>query len=197
MARQARALRTYDRVLDAAANEFAQNGYARTNLQNVADRTGLTKGAVYGHFSSKEELAAVIVAHLDSVTDDLLGSVRESTVPAFDRLRRLILSLAELFERDMRVRAALRLALETAQADAKPPQILDEVQGRTRALVDEMRNEGCLDPSLPAGAVADLVTAAVFGTHYTATACGQENLSGRVRAMWEVLTRTVITSGSR
>ncbi len=66
MPKQARALRTYDRVLDAAAYEFARYGYTNANLQNIADRIRLTKGALYGHFANKEELAAALDHHLSA-----------------------------------------------------------------------------------------------------------------------------------
>lgn len=47
---------TVEKILDAAACLFAQKGYAHTTLQDVIDETGLSKGAVYHHFKSKEEL---------------------------------------------------------------------------------------------------------------------------------------------
>ena len=49
---------TVEKILDAAAYLFAQKGYAHTTLQDVIDETGLSKGAVYHHFKSKEEIAA-------------------------------------------------------------------------------------------------------------------------------------------
>lgn len=51
---------TVEKILDAAACLFAQKGYAHTTLQDVIDETGLSKGAVYHHFKSKEEIAAKV-----------------------------------------------------------------------------------------------------------------------------------------
>ncbi|GHF30087.1 TetR family transcriptional regulator [Streptomyces mashuensis] len=197
MPKQARALRTYDRVLDAAASEFALKGYARTNLQHVADRTGLTKGAVYGHFSSKEELAGVLEHHFETVTDDLLCHARQSGAPPVDRLGSLVRSLADLFEKDVRVRAALRLTAEMPRPDGCPPPVLDGIQRDTRALLREIQDAGRLHPSLPPETVADLVVAVLFGTHYTTTACGQEGLGSRVHAMWDVLSSALLDHGAQ
>ncbi len=49
---------TVEKILSAAERLFAQKGYAKTTLQDIIDTTGLSKGAVYHHFKSKEEIAA-------------------------------------------------------------------------------------------------------------------------------------------
>jgi AcrR family transcriptional regulator len=43
-------------ILDTAAKLFAEKGYDETSLQDIIDRTNLSKGAIYHHFSSKEEI---------------------------------------------------------------------------------------------------------------------------------------------
>lgn len=47
---------TRTRILDAAASVFAKHGYSGASLDHVAADAGLTKGAVYWHFSSKQDL---------------------------------------------------------------------------------------------------------------------------------------------
>jgi AcrR family transcriptional regulator len=44
------------RLLDAALHVFAEHGYASTNLDQVAAAAGLTKGAIYSNFASKDDL---------------------------------------------------------------------------------------------------------------------------------------------
>ena len=51
---------TVEKILSAAERLFAQKGYAKTTLQDIIDTTGLSKGAVYHHFKSKEEIAAKV-----------------------------------------------------------------------------------------------------------------------------------------
>lgn len=50
------ALRTRQLLLDAAIQQFAQRGVSNTTLTDIADAAGVTRGAVYWHFSSKSEL---------------------------------------------------------------------------------------------------------------------------------------------
>lgn len=44
-------------ILETVAPIFNQNGYAATNMSDITNATGLTKGAIYGNFKNKEALA--------------------------------------------------------------------------------------------------------------------------------------------
>ena len=50
------------RLFDAAAEEFAERGFAAARLAEVARRAGFTKGAVYSNFESKQDLFAELFA---------------------------------------------------------------------------------------------------------------------------------------
>src|ERR1017187_2539450 len=49
---------TRERIIAQAAPIFNQRGFAGCSMQDVMEATGLEKGGLYRHFSSKEELAA-------------------------------------------------------------------------------------------------------------------------------------------
>ncbi|MFD4632519.1 ScbR family autoregulator-binding transcription factor [Streptomyces sp. NPDC058284] len=57
MAQQERAVRTRRAVLEAAAVVFAEHGYAAATVSDILKVAGVTKGALYFHFDSKEALA--------------------------------------------------------------------------------------------------------------------------------------------
>ncbi|MFF0814578.1 TetR/AcrR family transcriptional regulator [Rhodococcus sp. NPDC003318] len=50
------------RLLDAAAEEFAERGFGAARLTEIARRAGFTKGAVYSNFDSKQDLFAELFA---------------------------------------------------------------------------------------------------------------------------------------
>ncbi|WP_241566111.1 TetR/AcrR family transcriptional regulator [Prescottella agglutinans] len=50
------------RILEAAAEEFAERGFAAARLAEIARRAGFTKGAVYSNFESKQDLFAELFA---------------------------------------------------------------------------------------------------------------------------------------
>ncbi|MFF5530855.1 ScbR family autoregulator-binding transcription factor [Streptomyces cinerochromogenes] len=59
--KQERAARTRAALIRAASEVFAESGFAGASVSRIAERAGLTLGAVYFHFKSKEELAREIV----------------------------------------------------------------------------------------------------------------------------------------
>ncbi|MFF7795734.1 ScbR family autoregulator-binding transcription factor [Streptomyces sp. NPDC007991] len=60
--KQERAVRTRAALIHAAAEVFAESGFSRASVTQIAERAGLTLGAMYFHFRSKEMLAREIVA---------------------------------------------------------------------------------------------------------------------------------------
>lgn len=61
MARQVRSEATRRKILDAAIDVFGEVGYAAAGWGTIIERTGMTKGALYHHFDSKESLASAII----------------------------------------------------------------------------------------------------------------------------------------
>ena len=56
---------TREQILDTATRLFLQQGYEHTTIQNIIDQLGgLTKGAVYHHFSSKEAILNAVAARI-------------------------------------------------------------------------------------------------------------------------------------
>jgi AcrR family transcriptional regulator len=62
----ARSARTRAALLTAARELFADRGFARTGREEIAERAGVTRGALYHHFSSKTEVAAAVVGELEA-----------------------------------------------------------------------------------------------------------------------------------
>jgi AcrR family transcriptional regulator len=53
--------RTRARLIEAAAEVIGEKGYERASLEEVAARAGMTRGAIYGNFKSKDELLLAFV----------------------------------------------------------------------------------------------------------------------------------------
>jgi AcrR family transcriptional regulator len=70
--RKERQARTRGLLMDSAAAVAAQRGIERASLDEVAERAGFTKGAVYANFSNKEELfLAMLDAHFEARLEEL------------------------------------------------------------------------------------------------------------------------------
>jgi AcrR family transcriptional regulator len=83
MGRQQRGEETRANILAAAAAGFAEQGYDATAVAEVCRRAGVSKGAFYHHFSSKQELFLELLERWLRVLDEQLEEVRtgEAAVP--------------------------------------------------------------------------------------------------------------------
>ena len=67
-----------DKIIDAAETLFSRNGYYDTSMDEIVRESGLSKGAIYGHFKSKEEL---FVALQDRQLEVQLDQLRSTFAP--------------------------------------------------------------------------------------------------------------------
>lgn len=73
-------------ILDRAAALFAQRGFAKTSLQDVADAVELSKAGLLHHFPSKDALRVAVIEHADALGRRVLDAVRDQPIgPARDR----------------------------------------------------------------------------------------------------------------
>lgn len=75
-----------ERVLEAALELFAEKGFEGTSVQDVVDSAGLTKGAMYHYFTSKDDLLAEIYARMLRMQMSRLQAFVDSDAPLLDRL---------------------------------------------------------------------------------------------------------------
>ena len=68
---QARAEATRRRILDSAVDLFSEMGYGETGLADILQRAGVSKGAFYYHFDSKEAVAAAIIQEYRSTATEM------------------------------------------------------------------------------------------------------------------------------
>jgi AcrR family transcriptional regulator len=160
---QERAVRTREQVLDAAAEEFAANGYTDTTLLAVVQRTGMTKGALYGHFSSKEELAEALVQEAGAELSLRAGRAVRPGQAAAGALRGTVLDLTRHLRQDARARAAVRLAVEAPWLERDEHGLVDRICLQlARAVAHATAGDG--GPGvLPPQAVARLLMSVFFG----------------------------------
>lgn len=80
-------------LVAVALRLFLQQGYRRTSIQQIVDTAGLTKGAFYHYFDSKDDL--LLLAHESYLADQLsiLGRVREAYDSPAAALRQIIVEM--------------------------------------------------------------------------------------------------------
>jgi TetR/AcrR family transcriptional regulator, transcriptional repressor for nem operon len=86
---------TRERILERAAALFNQKGFAGASMADLMDATGLQKGGLYRHFSSKEELAVEALDFAIARMAERFGQAVESHHHAVDR----VLAVLEVYVR--------------------------------------------------------------------------------------------------
>jgi AcrR family transcriptional regulator len=81
---------TRQRIIAQAAPLFNQSGLAGCSMQDIMDATGLEKGGLYRHFSSKEELAAECLKYSLLLAFKTRAGDAEHIPNAIDKLRYLV-----------------------------------------------------------------------------------------------------------
>jgi AcrR family transcriptional regulator len=70
---QERSEATVSELLSAARDQFARDGYAATSLDAIAASAGVTKGALYHHFSGKRELFRAVFSEENQRLNDVVA----------------------------------------------------------------------------------------------------------------------------
>ena len=187
--KQHRARRTHELFLDAAAVEFAAYGAAGGSLERVVDRTGLTKGALYGHFSSKSALIAELLAQFDAVWQELLGQAEAAGGPALATLDRLLLDLAGRLGRDPRFGCAMRLVVDEAQLAGGIPPHFPQLRDLFTRLAARAQDQGELASEPAAEMVGDTMLTILLGVRQTTSGNQPEELVARVTKLRDLLLR--------
>jgi AcrR family transcriptional regulator len=77
-----------DRLLQAAALEFAEHGYAGTGSDSISRRAGMSKATFYEHFANKEEcILALFDLAVCTVQDAMAQAARQAPSDARERMR--------------------------------------------------------------------------------------------------------------
>ncbi|MFE2109477.1 ScbR family autoregulator-binding transcription factor [Kitasatospora sp. NPDC059463] len=177
MAKQERAGRTRQAVLLAAADTFADAGFESASLVDISRRAGVSKGALYFHFVSKQALADGVRAEAaDTVGLAVLRALRGGG-PAVQELVDLTHELARLLREDVVVRAGVLLGLGgrpagcatgavVAPAGSPPEPSADAWRRLTavfRTLLDRASAAGELRPGLDREQAAGLLATLAAG----------------------------------
>ena len=78
MARNKHPEETVNLILDVAYRLFMEKGYEHTSIQDIIDHLGgLSKGAIYHHFKSKEEIFYAVTDKMTAESNQILEVVRD------------------------------------------------------------------------------------------------------------------------
>jgi AcrR family transcriptional regulator len=84
-----------DRLIAAAASEFARRGFAGANVDRIARAAGVNKAMIYYHFKSKAALYQEILGDMFHAVAGRVRAVAASDAPADEKLKRFVEAIAD------------------------------------------------------------------------------------------------------
>lgn len=125
--RDGRTRDTRERIHAIALELFISQGFAHTTMQDIADRLGLTKAALYYHFPTKQDLVRSVVQPTIDQLNGFVAELRAHPVPPRELLERFF----DLNYANRRVGLALTLdpsGLADIDSDNVIPRLADAFQ---------------------------------------------------------------------
>jgi len=117
---------TQEALLNATIASLVEEGYAHTTTRGIAERAGVTPGALQHHFATKAQLVAEAIGHLNAkLTDELVAEAPALSRSARRRAEQLLDRVWEihqgpLIQAVMELSVAARTDLELREALAEP-----------------------------------------------------------------------------
>lgn len=187
VAKQDRAIRTRLKILTAAAQVFEARGYQAATINEILAVAGVTKGALYFHFPSKEHLA------------DGVLSEQDQSLPVPDRVCKVqqlvdtVVLHAYRLQSDAMVRAGVRLSLDQqAQGLDRSGPFMRWGEVGTE-LLEKAQAQGELLPHVTPAETADVLVGSFAGVQAMSQAiCDYQDLPRRVSALLRHILPSVV-----
>ena len=158
---------TRRKIVEAAAPIFNQRGYDGSSLNDLMKATGLKKGGIYRHFTSKEELAAEAFDYTwEAAWNARLLRVDEKT-NGIEKLKQLIANFVEHRSPVAGGCPILNTAIDADDGNtvlrARVAKALRSWLSRLQVIVEQAREHSATRPGVDAKAVATLIVASLEG----------------------------------
>ena len=153
-------------LLQVAAEIFAERGYTEATMAELIARSGLTKGAFYFHFSSKEQLALAVIDEKQRQWFDSVQAAIASETRAVDQFRAVALALVSLHRHDPSAFSVSRLTHDLARVLDGADQVRDHMRawvGMLAGLITQAQADGDLPRDVDANDLAAVLVAATDG----------------------------------
>lgn len=161
-----------ERLLAEATRLFAERGYDRTSVQEIVEAAGVTKGALYHYFGSKDDLLHEVYGRVLRLQTERLDTIASRDTPVPERLAEaaadvVVTSIQNLDDTKIFFRSMHQLSPEKQKAVRAERRRYHE---RFRSLVEEGQRDGFFRPELRPDLVVDFFFGSVhhLGTWYHA-----------------------------
>lgn len=183
MLKQERALITRQQIVNGAAAMFDRVGYERASLAEIVELSGITKGALYFHFKSKDDLAGVVIEEQHAISMKAVEAISSSGAPALEQLVMLCYEMSREIIEDPIVRAGIRLTLEMSAVGGPREPYVDWIASCEHVAAAAVAEGDVVDTVVPAE-LGRFIVGAFTGVQMVSNVLtGREDLYERIDQM--------------
>ncbi|RVW08020.1 TetR/AcrR family transcriptional regulator [Prescottella agglutinans] len=183
MLKQERALITRQQIVNGAAEMFDRVGYERASLAEIVELSGITKGALYFHFKSKDDLAGVVIEEQHAISMKAVEAISSSGAPALEQLVMLCYEMSREIIEDSIVRAGIRLTLEMSAVGGPREPYVDWIASCEHVAAAAVAEGDVVDTVVPAE-LGRFIVGAFTGVQMVSNVLtGREDLYERIDQM--------------
>ena len=152
-----RSTETVNRIIQAALELFVRNGYHGTSISDITRKVGVTKGALYAHFNSKEAVLIRIIEEFEiRFIDELIRSVSDLPGNALAKFHHAISFTSQFATQNQDLCVFLTFLTTELNADADFQPTLKKVYRKYQKFISQLVRQGVqqglfkdeLDPDL-------------------------------------------------
>jgi len=153
---------TRDRIIASAVELFEKKGYHSTTIQEIGEKAGVSKGAVFHYFSSKNEILFLIHEKFINVILNRAENVlKRSDLGTAEKLRELIVNLVELIAEYKPYVVVFFQEFKYVEQERLP--LIKEKRDRCEQIYRRVLEQGMSAGEFRKDLDPDMVTKAIFG----------------------------------
>ncbi len=162
-------------ILEVVAPIFNKNGYAATSLSDVTEATGLTKGAIYGNFKNKEELAVAAFRYNVKAMLMTIGEHLSQSDSPIEKLSLIIDFYRNYYDYSKKLGGCPVLNIGVDANNQNPlllekvKQVIEKIQDQVATIIEAGIEQGEITPEVNAMSFAkrldSMIQGAIFMTY--------------------------------
>lgn len=184
-----------EELVDNARKIIATQGMDKLTTKHLAQTVGITEGAIYRHFDSKDDILYELIEDINDTLAQICDKAKQSSDSALGNLEALLREHLSSVERRRGVSFLIIsevLRNDNPRLRRRMQEVINDYLDKVGGVVDEGINQGEIDRSIERSAAAiaffGLIQATVTLWHFTTA---ELPITERHQALWQIMKRGV------
>jgi TetR/AcrR family transcriptional repressor of nem operon len=186
-----------DRIIHEALRQFSSKGFMSTSISDILESAGTSKGGLYNHFKSKEDLFFAALSEARKIWRQRNLAGLDHAAPPLGKLKQILANYRDHYLADsdnfpggcVFVTLAVELSDQHPHLAREVTEGFNRFKGMIKRLLDQERAAGNLKNGVDTGMAAEIIFSGILGACVSYTADkSKENLDHTINGLIDFLT---------